>query len=120
MDIIYIVNTMSTPLLISEHRLCDKGIIFVKNADCLIGLQHGIMVPHQWSGGSIAMDDGCSYRGTGVPANSPGLWGQFWRCGVLSFTTDSFGVMMVAAYLSFAFRLRTPKREHFLEKLSTK
>ena len=35
---------MSTPLLISEHRLCDKGIIFVKNADCLIGLQHGIMV----------------------------------------------------------------------------
>ena len=44
MDIIYIVNTMSTPLLISEHRLCDKGIIFVKNADCLIGLQHGIMV----------------------------------------------------------------------------
>ena len=44
MENVYIVDKMSTPLLISEHRLCEKGIIFVKNGDCLIGLQHGIMV----------------------------------------------------------------------------
>ena len=41
---VYIVDSMSTQLLISEHRLCEQGIIFVKNSDCLIGLQHGIMV----------------------------------------------------------------------------
>ena len=44
MQNVYIVETMSTELLISEHRLCEQGIIFVKNSDCLIGLQHGIMV----------------------------------------------------------------------------
>ena len=44
LDIVYIVDNMGTELLISEYCLCEKNIIFVKNSDCLIGLQHGIMV----------------------------------------------------------------------------
>ena len=41
---VYIVDVMSTPLLISEYRLCELGILFVKNQQYCIGFQQGLMV----------------------------------------------------------------------------